>query len=311
EIFPASTRPVVEECLRCAREADILLGIIAWRYGWEPDGKKSITEMEYDAARERLMFLLDPSLPVTPDEDFDPGQERWKKQEKLEAFKKRFAKDQTLAHFTETTLQSKVHMALNQWRDQREGRSKRQAPGEASSPVPRFDSGVDEEIRSYCRKAESRHANLSPAGFATPIKLPIEIEDIYVPLRAMIDLRGVADERFMDSAHAEKRLKGIETSLELSLPEAFRQSESRGHKGLVILGDPGSGKTTHMKRLLLWLLRSGPETLGLPEGMLPVYLPLMDLKDLDNSLDDFIQDNLSGNRHLKTPEGFGERLLKR
>jgi len=52
----ASTRPTVEECLRYAREADLLVGIIAWRYGWEPDGTKSITEMEYEAAEQRLMF---------------------------------------------------------------------------------------------------------------------------------------------------------------------------------------------------------------------------------------------------------------
>ncbi|MCP4630520.1 MAG: DUF4062 domain-containing protein, partial [bacterium] len=90
EIFPASTRPVVEECLRCAREADILLGIIGWRYGWEPDGKKSITEMEYDAARERLMFQLDTSILVNPEKDYDPGPDWWKKLGKLEAFKKRF-----------------------------------------------------------------------------------------------------------------------------------------------------------------------------------------------------------------------------
>lgn len=33
ELFAASTRPVVEECLRYAREADVLVGIIAHRYG--------------------------------------------------------------------------------------------------------------------------------------------------------------------------------------------------------------------------------------------------------------------------------------
>ena len=61
EIFTASTRPTVEECLRYAREADVLVGIIAWRYGWIPENSdKSITEMEYDAAKERLMFVLDP-----------------------------------------------------------------------------------------------------------------------------------------------------------------------------------------------------------------------------------------------------------
>ena len=89
EMFTASTRPTVEECLRHAREADLLVGIIARRYGWIPEGSDvSITEMEYDAARERLMFLLDSSLPFK-EEDFDPGPERWKKQAKLEPSKRR------------------------------------------------------------------------------------------------------------------------------------------------------------------------------------------------------------------------------
>jgi len=43
EIFTASTKLTVEECLRYASEADLLVGIIAWRYGWEPDGIKSST----------------------------------------------------------------------------------------------------------------------------------------------------------------------------------------------------------------------------------------------------------------------------
>jgi hypothetical protein len=73
EIFTANTRPTVEKCRQYAKEADVLVGIIAWRYGWEPEGQdKSITEIEYDAATERLMFLIDPSLPVNPDQDYDP-----------------------------------------------------------------------------------------------------------------------------------------------------------------------------------------------------------------------------------------------
>ena len=57
EIFTAGTQTVVEESLRHVREADVLVGIVAYRYGWEPDGDKSITEMEYDAAAERLMSI--------------------------------------------------------------------------------------------------------------------------------------------------------------------------------------------------------------------------------------------------------------
>ncbi|MEW6668702.1 MAG: DUF4062 domain-containing protein [Thermodesulfobacteriota bacterium] len=136
EVFTASTRPTVDECLRFVREADLLVGIIAWRYGWEPDGNKSISEMEYDAARERLMFLIDPELPVNPVKDFDPGPERWKKQEKLEAFKERIRRDQMPALFTETTLQAKVLAALNVWRRRREPKPPQEAPESAGAPAP-------------------------------------------------------------------------------------------------------------------------------------------------------------------------------
>ena len=44
--------------------------------------------------------------------------------------------------------------------------------------------------------------------------------------------------------------------------------------------------------------------------MIPVFLPLRELKRLDKGLDAFIQDQLQ-NPHLQTAEGFGKRLLGR
>ncbi len=307
ELFEASTKPTKDECLRYAKEADLLVGIIAWRYGWEPTGDKSITEMEYDAAEERLMFILDPTLPLNPAKDYDEGPEKWEKQKKLEAFKYKIPNDQLPATFTETNLSAKVLASLNKWRTDREGiKPSPQAEDDAS----RSDPKLRNEISSYCQKVGAFHEKLPVAGFAMKIKVPIDLEEMYVPLRAMVNLQMVSEDFFQDSEHAEKRLKGQDAALEISLLEAFRQSEKREQKGIVILGDPGSGKTTHLKRLLLWCLRKGEETIGLPEGVIPVFLPLRELKSLEHGLDVFIQKQLQG-AHLDTPEGFGKRLLGR
>src|SRR5690606_38016741 len=51
ERFGASVRPPVEECVAQVQGCDWLVGILAYRYGWIPDGEeRSITEIEYDAA---------------------------------------------------------------------------------------------------------------------------------------------------------------------------------------------------------------------------------------------------------------------
>jgi hypothetical protein len=98
ERFTASVNPTTAECQRVARECDIYVGIIAHRYGWIPDGESvSITEIEYEAAKAankpRLMFTIDTKIPVDIERDFDPGPERWRKQELLAAFREGFAKD--------------------------------------------------------------------------------------------------------------------------------------------------------------------------------------------------------------------------
>ena len=305
ERFTATTQPTVESCLDLVKQADVLVGIIAWRYGWIPEGREfSITELEYNEAQERLMFLMDPSIAVLPDQDFDEEIDRWEKQQKLQAFKARMHKEQRPGLFKEGTLSGKVVQALQDWRRDYENRPKEPDPPEPPPP------DMDGDIQSYCAKAVALYADLPVAGFVTQLKVPIDIEDIYIPLRALVDLRGVSDERFGDAADAEKCLRDSQSQLEISLPQGFEQCAQRNKRGIVILGDPGAGKTTHMKRLLLSCVRKGPKDLGLPAGMVPVFLPLRDLHQLEHGLDHFIQEQLA-NPHLDTRQGFARRLLKR
>ena len=57
-------------------------------------------------------------------------------------------------------------------------------------------------------------------------------------------MRATGEAVFADAAEADERLKSAQGALDIALIEAFREAAKRGRRGLVILGDPGSGKTT-------------------------------------------------------------------
>src|SRR6266576_4622898 len=78
EHLPAADADAIAESLRMVNEADIYLGIFAFRYGFVPEGYDvSITEMEYNRAVERgipcLIFLMHKKHLLTA-EDFETGE---------------------------------------------------------------------------------------------------------------------------------------------------------------------------------------------------------------------------------------------
>ena len=140
------------------------------------------------------------------------------------------------------------------------------------------------------------------------MRVPIDLQELYVPLRAVADLRAAGKAEFADSKDAAEQLG--RASRELPLMEAFVEARRRKRRGIVILGEPGSGKTTHLRRLVLRCVRDQPRALGLPANALPVFLPLRDLRDLSLGLDAFIEAQLES-PHLGMSEGFGARLRER
>jgi len=152
---------------------------------------------------------------------------------------------------------------------------------------------------SYLQYILDRHSylNMKGMGPSDRVALKLALLDLYVPLQARLELpEGETWQRSLTLAG--RRLdQGEEHDGEL--PEgALRLGEPQpvldllqAHDGLVILGDPGAGKTTFLKFLALRLARGEGRELGL-EGRLPILLPLAAyanaLQGQDVRLDDFI-----------------------
>ena len=118
EHLTAEDASAVDVSLRMVEDADVYLGILAYRYGTIPPGAEvSITEMEYNRAVElekpRLIFSIDKKHSVTID-DVDTGPSA----AKLEALKKRIGDERVAAFFeSPQDLRSHVVEALTKLRE--------------------------------------------------------------------------------------------------------------------------------------------------------------------------------------------------
>ncbi|MEM6455113.1 MAG: SUMF1/EgtB/PvdO family nonheme iron enzyme [Acidobacteriota bacterium] len=118
------------------------------------------------------------------------------------------------------------------------------------------------------------------AGFPSKVRMPIELDAIYVPLRAWLHDRGLMhqpDEKGAARAY-EKELE--EDGRDVAFADTFRVAHAQGQRGAVVLGDPGSGKTTLLKHFLL----TEPSVFGLPEDVVPILVLLRSLPASVNGL---------------------------
>jgi len=131
-------------------------------------------------------------------------------------------------------------------------------------------------------------------GVSDRVALRLPLAEMYVPLKARIELpEGETWVRQLQLAG--RKLTAEETEAigsRLSQPTPVIDLLKK-HDGLIILGDPGAGKTTFLKYLTLMLAQGKGETLGLA-AKLPVLAPLSAyanaLAQHDVPLDRFIVD---------------------
>jgi hypothetical protein len=234
EYFVASGRPSLPECLRKVSEADVVVAIVAHRYGWVPSDQptgdcKSITWLECEHAEREgklvLGFLIDPATdwPVQlkesyrltaaiEDGTFTPAlaEEVQRNVAKLAEFKQRLSRNVRATFRNPDDLRGKIESALREWRGE--------SPTVKGDPAKYLDS----------LRKETAFIDIRGLQVGTGKAYRFPIEDLYIPLTTAAE-RGARSE--------------------LAVREPVRLEDALKHPRLVITGDPGAGKTTFLRHI--------------------------------------------------------------
>lgn len=142
------------------------------------------------------------------------------------------------------------------------------------------ESIQEEFFKKYTRSALNEHRHLANRGFETNLRVPIELERVYINMHAHI--RAYDFDYTLSGKEVYKQWLRDEQLSSLDIKAAFKNAEKRNIKDIVVLGDPGSGKTTLLKYILVMLIQGkGEEKIGLSSDIIPFFAPLRELKDPD------------------------------
>jgi formylglycine-generating enzyme required for sulfatase activity len=155
------------------------------------------------------------------------------------------------------------------------------------------------ETRRFVDYIQRRYEYLDFKGMGISDRVPLQLRlvDMYVPLSARVELpEGETWSR--DLRIAGRPLSRDPGSVGQRLSEPRPVTELlRAYDGVIILGDPGAGKTTFLKYLAVQIALGHGSEFGL-EGRLPILLPLsayaQTLGTRDIPLHDFIADHYRG-----------------
>lgn len=238
ERWPVKGDNSVNLCKGMVEDAEIYLGIYAHRYGWRPDGDKSITEMEYDWAGDvkrhgrpipRLCFIVDDKFAWPKDQiELDA-------QDALNAFKARVKQNQVGFFTTPEDLKAQVIAAL----------------------VPHAKMYQQDTLLPYLRWLHKESSKsgllhvLNPRDASVDTGRSISIEQVYTSLDTRKTAYRDENGRLLSVEEVMQMKREVKDEAEESRLTAMEAANLTSH--LVLLGDPGSGKSTFVSFLALCL----------------------------------------------------------
>jgi HEAT repeat protein len=316
EDYVATDQRPLEKCLEDVSTCDLYVGIFAWRYGHIPKEhnpeQQSITEREYRKAIETgkspLIFILDKtaqwSMTAT---DMYTGEGN--SGSSIRALREELGLQTTVSFFsTVEDLAAKVSQAVSNW-------EKEYAGGEVGLL---FESARRKYLENVCERYSTVKLPIGPSeglflnAVFQPLMLrsnPLAPEDLERKKRRRLLGEIAFDETSLDRPNADALDK---QSIELTGQPTGRTLVNTGDEAVeksperraIILGGPGTGKTTTLKYLAA---ERAQQALEDPDAPLSIFLTLPAFarsgKTLQRYLVDLVED-------MKTESIYADVLWK-
>ena len=289
EYFGSGPNLPLNQCLQKVDAADVVVLIVAHRFGWVPsqtgdfEQRKSITWLECERAQQNgtpiFPYIIGPGAPyddklkeenrlgpaiasgnLSSDKAAELLKEIQHNVAQLKAFKNWINDSFIRETFTNTQdLRGKVAEALVRWLHDHPELIRQAEP---EPPKPQVTNDPDAYLRSLELETCSIDIHGLRVGTGTVYRFPID--EIYIPLKTTGHLTGprdLDDEQQDDKQQVEKQngpAAGTAGRRDKQLLEEHRSDhvaldEALAQERLVIVGDPGAGKTTFIRRVA-WLL---------------------------------------------------------
>ncbi|MEU7873289.1 HEAT repeat domain-containing protein, partial [Dactylosporangium sp. NPDC049140] len=287
EAYVADRRAPLERCLADVAQCDIYVGLFAWRYGFRPPGHdKSITELEYREAlrlkKACYIFLLAEDA-LWPTNLVDRGEDA----DAITALREELRTNHICSFFgTAEDLGAQVTAALANYK----GAQEQRAAADAEAALELSDEARNaylERLRQAYEGVELDVLSPEPAvdylsvGLQSVFVEPSVREEAApeVPREWWQGMRAEDDPALPDDRQQAVLLR---ESYEMKARERlFGVVSDPDHRLIVILGDPGSGKSAVTRYLALSLADALARPDGEPDprlaglrGHLPVLIEL-------------------------------------